>query len=195
MTEDSANPAAESDEAADTPANPEDTQETYSSDAGAPASLEDEVLKYRDISLRAQAELDNFRKRAAREREESIRYANTSLLDRLLPVLDNFELGLDAASKATDASGILQGMSMVRKQLQDFLRDSGVEPIEAEGQAFDPNLHDALGQEASEDVPEGTVLRQLRKGFKLRDRLLRPATVIVSKGPEAAADPKADSAS
>ncbi len=170
---------ADSDSSAEAP--------THAPDPAAAPSLEDEVLRYRDLSLRSQAELDNFRKRAAREREESIRYANISLLDRLLPVLDNFELGLDAASKATDASGILQGMSMVRKQLQDFLRDSGVESIDAEGQTLDPNIHDALGQEASDTVAEGTVLRQLRKGFKLRERLLRPATVIVSKGSDAPA--------
>ncbi len=151
-----------------------------------------EIAKYRDLSLRSQAELDNFRKRAARDREDSVRYANTSLLDRLLPILDNFELGLDAASKATDASGILQGMSMVRKQLQDFLQQSGVETVDAEGQKFDPNIHDALGEEATTEVPEGTVFRQLRKGYKLRDRLLRPATVIVAKAPSDAAAPADD---
>lgn len=189
-TETEGTPAADSTEASTDP-----TADTRATEPAAAPSLEEEVLKYRDLSLRSQAELDNFRKRAAREREESIRYANTSLLDRLLPVLDNFELGLDAASRSTDASGILQGMSMVRKQLQDFLRESGVESIDAEGQTFDPNIHDALGQEASDTVAEGTVLRQLRRGFKLRDRLLRPATVIVSKGPEGADAPAENAAS
>lgn len=151
-----------------------------------------EATKFRDLYLRAQADLDNFRKRTAREKEESVRYANASLLERLLPVMDNFELGLDAASKANDAAGILQGMSMVRRQMQDFLADSGVDAIVAEGAPFDPNLHEAVGQEASDTMPEGHVLRQLRKGFKLRDRLLRPATVIVSKGAGAKAETTPD---
>lgn len=141
-----------------------------------------EAAKYRDLYLRTQADFENFRKRAAREREESVRYANQSLLERLLPILDNFELGLDAAGKTPGAGGILQGMAMVKKQLEDFLGDSGLVIIDAEGSIFDPNLHEAVGQETSGNVEEGTVLRQLRKGYKLRDRLVRPATVIVSKG-------------
>ncbi len=180
MTHSSA-PNADTEETAVDPAAEAPTDSNPPETATDPAT---EIAKYRDLSLRSQAELDNFRKRAARDREDSIRYANTSLLDRLLPILDNFELGLDAASKATDASGILQGMSMVRKQLQDFLTESGVETVDAEGKPFDPNLHDALGQEATSEVAEGTVFRQLRKGYKLRDRLLRPATVIVAKAPE-----------
>ncbi len=169
---------------------PADATEVISPEAAVDPAAE--IAKYRDQSLRSQAELDNFRKRAARDREDSVRYANTGLLDRLLPILDNFELGLDAASKSTDASGILQGMSMVRKQLQDFLTESGVETVDAEGQVFDPNVHDALGEEATAEVAEGTVFRQLRKGYKLRDRLLRPATVIVAKAPGADVAANAD---
>jgi molecular chaperone GrpE len=146
------------------------------------AEAQAEALKFKDLYLRGQADFDNFRKRAAREKEEAIRYSNSALLERLLPILDNFELGLDAARQTTDASGIVQGMSMVRKQLQDFLQDHGVEILSAEGTPFDPNFHEAVGQEASDSVAEGIVLRQLRRGFKLRDRLIRPATVIVSKG-------------
>ncbi|HEY5743000.1 MAG TPA: nucleotide exchange factor GrpE, partial [Terrimicrobiaceae bacterium] len=90
-----------------------------------------------------------------------------------------------AAKNTSEAAGILQGLQMVRKQLEDFLRDHGVEIVNAEGSSFDPNLHEAVGHEPSPDVSEGTVLRQLRKGFKLKDRLIRPATVVVSKGPGA----------
>ncbi|HEY5812206.1 MAG TPA: nucleotide exchange factor GrpE [Terrimicrobiaceae bacterium] len=141
--------------------------------------------KYKDAALRARADLDNYRKRVAREKEDAIRYANNSLIESLLPILDNFELGLDAAKNTSEAAGILQGLQMVRKQLEDFLRDHGVEIVNAEGSSFDPNLHEAVGHEPSPDVSEGTVLRQLRKGFKLKDRLIRPATVVVSKGPGA----------
>lgn len=158
--------------------------------ASEPASAEEqpdlatEVEKYRDAALRARAELDNYRKRVVREKEEAIRYANGSLLEDLLPVLDNFELGLGAAKTASDAAGIIMGLEMVRKQMEDFLRSHGVETIDATGAAFDPNLHDAVAQEASAEVPEGTVIRQMRKGFKLKDRLIRPASVVVSKGSE-----------
>ncbi len=142
-----------------------------------------ELEKYRDMALRSRAELDNYRKRVAREKEDAIRYANLSLLERILPVVDNFDLGLQAARTAEDAAAVVSGLDMVRKQLADFLRDQGVDAIDAEGQPFDPNLHEAMGSEASPDVPEGSVVRQLRKGYKLKDRLLRPASVFVSKGP------------
>lgn len=158
-----------------------DPQDTATGDISA-AAIAAEASKFKDLYMRSQADFDNFRKRASREKEEAIRYSNAALLERLLPILDNFELGLDAARQASDASGIIQGMSMVQKQLGDFLSEHGVELLNAEGSPFDPNLHEAVGQEASETVAEGIVLRQLRRGFKLRDRLLRPATVIVSKG-------------
>ena len=146
-------------------------------------NLAAEVEKYKDAALRARADLDNYRKRVAREKEDAIRYANNSLLESLLPILDNFELGLEAAKNTPDATGIVQGLQMVRKQLEDFLREHGVESVNAEGNPFDPNLHDAVSHEPNSDVTEGTVIRQLRKGFKLKDRLIRPASVIVSKGP------------
>ena len=141
-----------------------------------------EAAKLKDLALRARADLDNFRKRSLREKEDAIRYANNGLLEKLLPVIDNFELGLDAARNATEAASVLQGMSMVQRQLQDFIRSQGLEEVPADGEAFDPNKHDAVSQEFSADVPEGQVIRQVRKGYKLKDRLLRAASVIVSKG-------------
>ena len=99
-----------------------------------------------------------------------------------MPVIDNFELGLDAARNATDATSVLQGMSMVHRQLQDFIRSQGLEEVPTDGEVFDPNKHDAVSQEFSAEVPEGKVIRQVRKGYKLKDRLLRAASVIVSKG-------------
>jgi molecular chaperone GrpE len=150
-----------------------------------PEALTAELEKYKDAALRAHADLDNYRKRVAREKEDAIRYANNSLLESLLPILDNFELGLDAARNTPEAAGIVQGLQMVRRQLEDFLRDHGVEVVNAEGMPFDPNLHEAVAHEPNSNVKEGTVVRQLRKGFKLKDRLIRPATVTVSKGPPA----------
>jgi molecular chaperone GrpE len=166
---------------------PMSTQTNSALDASAdPASqlaqLQAEVSKYKDAALRAAADLDNYRKRVSRERDESVKYANTAFLERLIPILDNFELGLQAAQRAPEAAPIVAGLSMVYKQLQDFLASSGVEIIDAAGQTFDPNLHEALAQEESQVVPEGKVIRQVRRGYRLRDRLLRPANVVVSKG-------------
>ena len=148
--------------------------------------LKAELDRYKETALRAAADLDNYRKRMAREKEETVRYANFGFLERLVPILDNFELGLQAAKTDPGKSGIFEGMNMVFKQLQDFLASSGVETIDATGQHFDPKVHEAIAQEESNEFPEGMVVRQLRKGYKLKDRLIRPANVVVSKGAPAA---------
>ncbi|MCC6881470.1 MAG: nucleotide exchange factor GrpE [Verrucomicrobiales bacterium] len=149
------------------------------------AELEGEVAKWKELALRTAADFENYRKRMTRERAEALQYANSSLLESLLPVLDNYEMGLKAAqaSPTGDASSILLGMGMVLKQFQDLLKDYGVEPVPGEGAPFDPNQHEAVQQEASDTVPEGTVIRLLRPGYKLRERLLRAAVVAVSTGP------------
>lgn len=146
------------------------------------AQLQGDLERFRDLALRSQADFENFRKRAARDKEDAVKYANATFLERLIPILDNFELGLNAARADAANSPILAGMDMVARQLNDFLLQSGVEPVQAEGAKFDPNLHEAVAQETSAEIPEGSVIRQLRKGFKLKERLLRPATVVVSKG-------------
>jgi molecular chaperone GrpE len=118
----------------------------------------------------------------SKEREEAIKFANSSFLERLIPILDNFEFGLEAARSASSPVSILEGMKMVQKQIQDFLSSAGIEMIDATDQHFDPQLHEAISQEESKQVPDGIVIRQLRRGYKLRDRLIRPANVVVSKG-------------
>jgi len=142
------------------------------------AELEADVMKWRELAVRTAADLDNFRKRSAREREDAIRYANQGLLEDLLPVVDNFEMGMQAASQ-DKSSMIYIGMDMVRRQLNDFLGAQGVTEIPAEGVMFDPNVHEAVAQEPGAE--EGRILRVHRRGFMLRDRLLRPATVVVAK--------------
>lgn len=142
-----------------------------------------ELAKWKDLALRSQAELDNFRKRMAREKADAIRYGNAALLESLLPVLDNFGFGLDAAKRQADQSVVVDGMSMVFKQFNDLLGEFGVQEVTAEGVAFDPNLHEAVKEEASPDVPDGQVIAVVRRGYRLADRLLRPANVIVSRGP------------
>lgn len=150
-------------------------------------ALTQEVERWKDMAYRSQAELDNFRKRSAREAQETRAYANGDLLRALCPILDNFDMGLEAARQESEKSMVFMGMSMVNRQLQDFLRESGAQEVEAQGKVFDPNLHEAVAQEASATVPEGTVIRVTRRGYKLKDRLLRAASVIVSSGPSAPA--------
>lgn len=142
-----------------------------------------EIEKWRDLALRSQADLDNYRKRMAREKNDAILYANVSLLNSLLPVLDNFEMGLQAARQENENGTIYQGFLMVRKQIEDFLAEQGVRPVPAAG-PFDPNQHEAVTQIHSDTVPEGEIVSELRRGYRLNDRLLRAANVIISKGPE-----------
>jgi molecular chaperone GrpE len=143
-----------------------------------------EVAALKDRLLRGQAEWENSRKRILREKEDAVRYAGEALLEKLLPVLDNFEMGMKAAESATDAKSIAQGLEMVLKQFQQVLKDAGVETIDAVGQPFDPHRHEALGQHESDAHPEGHVAMQVRKGYKLKDRLLRAASVFVAKPSE-----------
>jgi molecular chaperone GrpE len=145
--------------------------------------LQADLDRFRDLALRSQADFENYKKRSAREKEEAIKYANSSLLEKLIAIVDNFELGLEAARAEGEKSPVFSGMSMVLKQLMDFLADSGLQPIDATGQKFDPNLHEAIAHEPSAKFPEGIVVRQTRRGYKMKDRLLRPSSVVVSSGP------------
>jgi molecular chaperone GrpE len=147
------------------------------------AGLQADLDRFRDLALRSQADFENYKKRTAREKDDAIKYANSGLLERLLPIVDNFELGLAAARGEGEASPIFSGMSLVFKQLNDFLVDNGLQPIDAVGEKFDPNLHEAIAHEPSEKVPEGSIIHQTRRGYRYKDRLLRPASVVVSSGP------------
>ncbi len=155
------------------------------------AGLENQVAQssqHHDKLLRSAADLENYKKRARQEKEDAVKFANESLIEQLLPVLDSFDLGMEAAANATDAAAIAQGMKMAVAQLFSVLRQVGVEPIDAKGQKFDPNWHDAVSEQENTEVEEGMVLHQLRKGFKLKGRLLRPASVMVAKSPGQASE-------
>lgn len=142
-----------------------------------------EAAKWKEVAMRTAADLENYRKRASREREESMRYANQSLLEDLLPILDNFEMGMQAAAQEKD-SMVYVGMNMVRQQFADFMAAQGVTEIACQGQPFDPNRHEAVSEETSDEIPPGHVIRVTRRGFMLRDRLLRPASVVVAREPQ-----------
>lgn len=167
-------------EAAPTGVAPDPAEENEQDDPT--ANLQADLDRFRDLALRSQADFDNYKKRANREKEEAIKYANSSLLERLIAIVDNFELGLSAAKSEGEKSPIYAGMSMVLKQLTDFLAENGLQPIDAEGQKFDPNLHEAIAHEPSPEVAEGVVIRQMRRGYRMKDRLLRPSSVVVSSG-------------
>ena len=138
-----------------------------------------------DRLVRTMADFDNFKKRAAREKQDAIRYANEALIEKLVPVLDNFEMALNAArtSSGDTAQSLREGIGLIHQQFKKVLADSGLVEVDATGQQFDPNWHEAVSQQETAEVPEGCVIQQVRKGYKLRDRLLRPASVVVAKEP------------
>lgn len=138
-----------------------------------------------DRYVRAVAELDNYRKRVARERAEFIQQANERILRELLPVVDNFEAALAAAGQANQLESFKAGVQMILNQLRQVLASAGVEEIEASGQPFDPALHEAVAHQETTAAPEGHVVQQTRKGYRLNGRLLRPASVVVAKAPAA----------
>jgi len=142
--------------------------------------------EYRERLLREAADFENYKKRAARERQDAVTFANEILLQKLMPVLDSFEMALAAAAAdGANVQSLQAGVLMVYNQLKSTLADAGLEEIDARGKVFDPNLHEAVSQQESAEVPEGNVMQQIRKGYKFRNRLIRPAGVIVAKKPAA----------
>lgn len=161
------------------PPQPEHGEAVDESDPAEASAATDELSQWRERALRTAAEYDNYRKRCVKEREEFTRYATRGLLEELLPILDNFEMGMKMAEQEK-GSMIYIGMNMVKKQMQDFLAAQGVETIPCEqGQVFDHNLHEAIMSEPSEQA-EGSILRVLRPGYMLKGKLLRPVNVVVA---------------
>jgi len=142
--------------------------------------------------LRAVADLENYRKRAQREKDEARRYGCESLASDLLPVLDNFSMGLQAASQHEAGKVFAEGFAMVQTQIRQVLESNGIQPINPVGEPFNPHQHEAVAHQPSDEVPEGNVLAVQRVGFQLHDRQLRPATVVVSSGPAQQTEAKSD---
>lgn len=146
-------------------------------------ALAEEANAARDQALRAQAELDNYRKRTQRELADERRYAALPIVRDLLPALDNLQRAVDAGQNVDDLSAMLQGVQMVARQIREVLAGHGAAAIEATGQPFDPNLHEAIQQMPSADHPTMTVLDEVEQGYTLHDRVIRPSKVIVSVAP------------
>jgi molecular chaperone GrpE len=140
------------------------------------------LVESEDRLLRLQADFENFRRRALKDREESLRYGHQNLVKDLLSTVDNLDRAIDHVRKggAEDFEGLLKGVELVRKELLGALAKYEVAEIEAQGRLFDPALHEAMAQAPDDSVPQGTVLEVLQKGYQLRDRLVRPARVVVA---------------
>ena len=144
--------------------------------------LKQQLADANDRTLRLMAEFDNFRRRSAKEQLDLIEVANGKLLEKLSEVQDNFERAFAAENKAKDLEAFEKGMQMIYNQFSKVLTDAGLEQIDPTGKEFDPNLHEALMQQPSETIPEGHVVTVFQKGYKLKNKILKTAKVIVSSG-------------
>lgn len=143
----------------------------------------DEIAELNDKLLRLRAEYDNFRKRSYKDIALATSSARIATMEPVLRVFDHFAMAVEAAGGAENMDAIRQGMEMIFNEFQKALDEWGLIPVDAVGERFDPNLHEAVAHEASEDKPEGVVTKQWRRGYRLGERLIRPATVVVSSGP------------
>jgi len=157
-------------------------------EAGELDALRGELSALQDRMIRLQADFDNFRRRALKEREEAYRYGHENLVKDLLATVDNLDRAIEHGQRSDggDLGSMLQGVELVRQQLLGVLASHGVNEIEVENAAFDPKLHEAMAQKEDGSVPANTVIEVFQKGYRLRDRLLRPARVVVSKQAEGA---------
>ncbi|MFM7034554.1 MAG: nucleotide exchange factor GrpE [Planctomycetia bacterium] len=149
----------------------------------APASVDDELAEARDRLLRTQAELENFRKRSRREYEDAQRYREIDLLRDLLPVLDNVVRAIDASENTADVESLRAGFRMTAQQIEKVLESHGCSSIPTDGALFDPTVHDAVLQQPTSAAAPGTIVGTASRGYRLHDRVVRPAQVIVAREP------------
>ena len=179
-TEDAANPqeVAEDSDAAMQPDETPSVEETPLEKA------EKEAAEMKARWLRSVADMENYRKRIAREKQDIIRSASAGVIESLLPVLDTMKLGLQAAENHPEAKDVVVGFKMVDDQLKRSLQEQGLEELVPDGEVFDPNMHECISHQPSADVDEGKVIQTIRAGYRLNNRLVRAANIIVSSGPE-----------
>ncbi len=166
----------------------EETEETQDADQDI-ARMQQELETARseneaaaDMMLRLAAEMDNYKKRVLKERESLIKYGSQGLVQELLPILDNFGRAIESGNESREFDSFLEGVVMIFKQMSDALERKGISEIDAVGEVFDPNIHEAVMQVNSEEYPENIVVEELQKGYMLHDRVIRPAMVTVSRG-------------
>jgi len=158
------------------------------------AELESAAAEAKDRHMRLAADFENFKKRARQEQLETIQHASAELINRLLPGLDDLHKALDHKPKGIDQSW-LKGVELSVRKLEEALTAHGLEPIDAVGKRFDPERHEAVGHEESLEHPEDTVVSELRRGYRIRDRVVRPALVKLARRPELPAEPSSGSES
>ena len=146
--------------------------------------VEKEKNEFSDRLLRTMAEFDNYRKRVAREKEDLIKYGNEKFAFDILFVMDNLERSLEQARKSQEVEPVIEGIEMIRKQFVSALEKFDVKPFESVGEPFDPERHEAMAQQEHDEYEENTVIEEYQKGYFLKEKLLRPARVIVSKSKE-----------
>ena len=169
------------------PQNPEDMEAHIALYEGKIAELESALAETKDRHLRLAADFDNYKKRVRQEQLETIQHASAELIGRLLPVLDDLHNVLEHKPKGIDESWV-KGLELSVRKLEEALGTHGLQPIESVGSRFDPKLHEAVAEEESSEHPEDTVVAELRRGYRLRDRVVRPALVKVARPPLAAHD-------
>lgn len=143
--------------------------------------LEKENEELKNQNLKKRAEFENFRKRMEKDKDDFVKYSLEKFIKELLPILDSFNVALNPSSILEEHKQIYEGFSLIYKQFQDLLSKSGVVEIEAVGKVFDPNFHQAVSQEQSEQVESGVVIREYQKGYRIHDRILRPSMVVVAQ--------------
>ena len=143
--------------------------------------LKDQVTSEKDRALRLSAEFENYKKRTQRETNDFKKFANESIFKQLLSVVDNLERAISAAQENSEESGLFEGVKLTHKDIIKLFETFNVKPVEADNKPFDPNFHQAVTQEETDEFPDNTVTTVLQKGYLLHDRLIRPAMVVVSK--------------
>jgi molecular chaperone GrpE len=165
-----------------------DSGEATSTSAEATTAKDEELKSLNDKYLRLAAEFDNYKRLAQRDQRDYIRFGNEQLLKELLPVVDNLERAIKAAKNNKSPDGLVQGVDLTLKQLQSVLGKFGVQSIPTMGQPFDPSGHQAVASVPSTQVPDKHVVEEFQRGYRLHDRILRPAMVTVSSGTESASN-------
>lgn len=143
---------------------------------------EKQVNENYDLYLRANAELENVKKRSKKDKEDWVKYSNESLIKEILPVLDNLEMAIAHSKNENSLDALREGVELTLKGMKDALKKSGLKELEAKGEIFDPCYHHAVSEQSSDEADAGTVLEELQKGYLLHDRLIRPSMVVISKG-------------
>ena len=162
-----------------------DNSETVKKDENLSQKVKDAYSKsedFQDKYIRVMADIDNLKRRQIKEREDTVIRTRSQIISDLLPVLDAFQMGMNEVEKEESTKNIFVGISMAYKQMESVLNEYGLEIVDPKGTNFDPKYHEALSYQSDEEVEEGYVLQTVRVGYKMRDKLLRPASVIISQG-------------